>query len=177
RDDKVRGGELVFGFAPIDDLEVGLGLARATDHDLDPSTKLRGTGIGYPWVPIQNDSGWSLGVRSDMSRMRADERFAFDTITEGEYAFFDLVTFRFESGQVLHLNLGAKRTKAGDESESVGTWGVGYKHPLAKKRNLTAEIFGEAYAGPDKAVGLRYEIAEGFKIWGAVGCGNDRSFA
>ncbi|MDM7457694.1 MAG: hypothetical protein P3W97_010705, partial [Tepidimonas sp.] len=47
RDDKVRGGELVFGFAPIDDLEVGLGLARATDHDLDPSTKLRGTGIGY----------------------------------------------------------------------------------------------------------------------------------
>jgi hypothetical protein len=31
-------------------------------------------------------------------------------------------------------------------------------------------------AGPDKAIGLRYELFEGFKVSAAVGRGNDRGF-
>jgi len=77
---------------------------------------------------------------------------------------------------VVHLNLGTTRVKAQGDSDSVGTWGAGYEHPLAENLKLTAEIFGEEHAGPDKAVGLRYEIVEGLKVSGAVGRGNDRSF-
>ncbi len=176
RDDKERGGELVFGFAPIDNLEVGLAVARATDHDPDPSTRLRGTGISFKWVPIQNDTGWSLGASFGYGHTRVNERSAPDKFTEKEYALSGLATYRFESEQVVHLNLGTTRVKAQGESDSVGTWGAGYEHPLAENLKLTAEIFGEEHAGPDKAVGLRYEIVEGLKVSGAVGRGNDRSF-
>lgn len=176
RDDKLRGGELVFGFAPIEDLEIGISVARATDRDPDPSTRLRGTGISFKWVPIQNDTGWSLGASFGYGHARVNERATPDKFTEREYAFSGLATYRFENEQVVHLNLGATRVKAQGDSESVGTWGVGYEYPLVENLKLTAEVFGEEHAGPDKAVGLRYEIAAGLKISGAVGRGNDRSF-
>lgn len=77
---------------------------------------------------------------------------------------------------MLHLNLGAVRVKGPGESETVGTWGAGYEFPLAENLQLTAEIYGSEHARPDKAIGLRYEVFEGFKISAALGRGNDRSF-
>jgi hypothetical protein len=68
------------------------------------------------------------------------------------------------------------RVKVQGESETVGTWGIGYEFPLMEKLQLTAEAFGEERSRPDKALGLRYEVFDGFKISGAVGRGNDRSF-
>ncbi len=176
KDDKARGGELVFGFAPIQDLEVGLSMARATDRADDPSTRLRGTGISFKWVPVQNETGWSLGASFGYGRTRVDERVTPVKFTEKEYAFSGLATYRFASAQAVHLNLGATRYKVPGESETLGTWGVGFEQPLGENLKLTAEAFGAERARPDKAIGLRYEIVEGLKISGAVGRGNDRSF-
>lgn len=176
RDDKARGGELMFGFAPIEHLEVGLAVGRATDRADDPSTRLRGTGISFKWVPIQNDTGWSLGASFGYGHIRVDERVTPVKYTEKEYALTGLASYRFEGGRVLHMNLGGVRVKAQGESETVGTWGTGYEYPLAENLKLTMEVFGEEHSRPDKAIGLRYEAFEGFKISGAVGRGNDRSF-
>lgn len=74
------------------------------------------------------------------------------------------------------MNLGSTRTKAHGTSGSVGTWGIGYEFPLMENLQLTVEAFGEEHAGPDKAIGLRYEILDGLKLYGSVGRGNDRSF-
>jgi len=177
RDDKERGGELVFGYGLIENVEIGLAFASATDRTDDPSTKLRGTGIGIKWVPIQNDKGWSLGASFGYGRTRVDERATPVKFTETEYAFSALATYRFASEQVVHLNLGTTRVKAQGASDSVGTWGIGFEQPLAQNLKLTAEIFGAEQTRPDKALGLRYEIAAGLKLYGAVGRGNDRSFA
>jgi hypothetical protein len=38
------------------------------------------------------------------------------------------------------------------------------------------EAYGEKRARPDKAIGLRYEILEGFNVYASAGRGNDRSF-
>jgi hypothetical protein len=176
RDDKARGGELVFGFGPIETVEVGLAFSRATDRADDPSTKLRGTGIGIKWVPIQNDTGWSLGASFGYGSTRVDERATPDKFTEKEYALTGLASYRLENGQVLHMNLGAVRVKAQGESDTVGTWGIGYEFPLVEKLQLTVEAYGEEHARPDKAIGLRYEVFDGFKVSAAVGHGNDRSF-
>lgn len=176
RDDKARAGELVFGFGPIETVEVGLTFSRATDRADDPSTQLRGTGIGIKWVPLQNDTGWSLGLSLGYGRTRVDDRFNAAKFTEREYAFSGLATYRFENGQVLHMNLGSARVKAQGESESVGTWGIGHEFPLMENLQLTVEAFGEEHAGPDKAIGLRYEIQEGLKVFASIGRGNDRSF-
>lgn len=176
RDHKERGAELVFGLAPIEDLEIGIAVARATDRADDPSTRLRGTGISFKWVPIQNDTGWSLGASFGYGRTRVDERVTPVKFTEKEYALSALATYRFASEQVVHVNLGATRVKAQGESETLGTWGVGFEQPLVENLKLTAEVFGEERSRPDKAIGLRYEIADGLKLYASAGRGNDRSF-
>lgn len=176
RDDKERGSELTLGFGPIENVEIGLAFSRATDRGDDPSTKLRGTGFGIKWVPIQNDTGWSLGASFGYGRTRVDERATPDKFTEKEYSLAGLATYRLENGQVLHMNLGGTRVKSQGDSDSVGTWGIGYEVPLMENLQLTLETYGEEHAGPDKAIGLRYEIVEGLKAYGAVGRGNDRSF-
>lgn len=176
RDDKERGGELVFGFGPVENVEIGLSYAKATDRTDDPSTKLRGTGIGVKWVPIQNDTGLSLGMSLGYGSTRVDERATPDKYTEKEYAVSGLVTWRFDNGQVLHANAGATRVKAQGASDDIGTWSIGYEFPLIDNLKLTAEVFGEEHSRPDKAIGLRYEIIEGLKLYGAVGRGNDRNF-
>lgn len=176
RDDETRGGELVLGYGLIENVEVGLAFSRATDRADDPSTKLRGTGFSVKWVPIQNDTGWSLGASFGYGHTRVNERSTPDKFTEKEYSLSGLATYRLENGQVLHTNLGATRVKAQGDSDTVGTWGIGYEFPLLVNLQLTVETYGEEHAGPDKAIGLRYEIFEGFKLSGAVGRGNDRSF-
>lgn len=176
RDHQERGGELVFGFAPVEHLEVGLAVARATDRTDDPSTRLRGAGISLKWVPVQNDTGWSLGASLAYARTRVDERATPAKFTEKDYALTALATYRFASEQVMHLNLGRVRYQVPGERQTLGTWGAGFEQPLADNLKLTAEIFGEEHARPDKAIGLRHEVAEGLKVSGAVGRGNGRSF-
>lgn len=176
RDDMTRGGELLFGFAPLEDLEIAIGAGRATDRTDDPSARLRGTGIGFKWVPIQNEAGWSLGVSLVLDRTRIHDRANDEHRTERSDALTGLATYRFEDGRKVHVNLGAVRVKAPGEREALGTWGLGYDTVLADRLQLTAEVFGQEKSRPDKALGLRYEVAEGFKISGAIGRGNDRSF-
>ncbi len=127
--------------------------------------------------PEQGDEGgWSLGLSFGYGKTRVDDRFNAEKFTEKEYALSGLATYRFASGQVLHMNLGSTRVKAQGESESLGTWGIGYEFPLLEKLQLTVEAFGTEHSRPDKAIGLRYEIVDGLKLYASVGRGNDRSF-
>lgn len=176
KDDRERSAEALFGFSFIEHLEMEIGLARATDHATDPDSRARGVGFGAKWVPYQNDTGWSLGARVDVGRTRIHDRETPEKFTERSWSVSGLASYRWEGGQVLHLNLGSARTRAQGESETLGTWGVGYEHPLFDRLQLTMEIFGEEHARPDKAIGLRYEIVDGLKVSGAVGRGSERSF-
>lgn len=176
RDDKTRSAELGFGYGLIENVEIGLSFARETDRDPDPSTKLRGIGFGIKWIPIQNDTGWSLGASFGYGNTRVNERSTPDKFTEKAYSLSGLATYRFENSQVLHMNLGSARVKAQGSSDSVGTWGIGYEFPLLDNLQLTVETYGEEHTRPDKAVGLRYEVLDGLKLYGSVGRGNDRSF-
>ena len=176
KDDEARGMEALFGFSVIENVEMEVGVARAKDDAADPATRVRGVGFGVKWVPWQNETGWSLGARIDHGRTRIDNREAGDEYTEREYALTALASYRRENGQVLHINLGSAKVKAQGESDTVGTWGVGYEFPIVDRLQLTAEIFGDDHSRPDKAVGLRYEVFDGFKVSAAVGRGNDRSF-
>jgi len=176
KDDQQRGPGLLFGFSPLQNLELGMATTAARDGGVSPSTRLRGVGVGGKWVPIQNETGWSLGLRAEFWRTRIDEPSVPQKFTEREAVLTGLATYRFQGGQVVHLNLGGVRTKAQGERDARGTWGLGYEYPLLDQLKLTAEVYGEQHGRPDKAVGLRYEIVEGLKISGAIGRGNDRSF-
>ncbi len=176
KDARTRGGELLFGFSPLANLELEVALARARDGSASPATQLRGTGFGAKWVPYRNDIGWSLGARFDHGRTRVTDHGMPDRFTAREYALSGLASYHFSNGQAIHANLGAVRLKAQGSAETLGTWGVGYELPLRENLQLTAETLGTEHSRPDKALGLRYAVIEGLKLSGAIGRGNGRSF-
>ncbi len=170
KDDKHISGALLFGFSPVDHLEIELGATRDNDMSANPAIKSHGFGVGLKWVPYQNELGWSLGARFDYGQNLAEIG------TEHVYELAGLASFRFENGHVLHMNAGRAHLETPGEHVTAWTWGAGYELPLAQGLQVTAEIFGEGGSGPDKAIGLRHEIFDGFKVSAAIGQGNDRSF-
>lgn len=176
KDDKARGLEALFGFSVVENLEMEVAGAYVRDTAADPATRTRGVGFGAKWVSYRNDSGWSLGVRFDYGHNRVDNREVDEKFTGRKYALTGLASYRLENGHQLHLNLGTLRIKAQGESDTVGIWGVGYDFPIVDRLQLTVEAYGEEHSRPDKAIGLRCEVFDGFKVSGAIGRGNDRNF-
>lgn len=176
RDDELRGGGVSFGFAPIANVEVGLGLARHTGEADWFDIKANNATASIKWVPLQNETGMSYGLRADIGRTRITSDDFSDRITSRESALTALATWRAQTGQAIHVNLGRARAKAEGQSETVTTWGIGGELPLAAKLAFTLETFGQSHSGPDKAVGLRYTLRDGLKLSAAFGNGNDRNF-
>lgn len=176
KDDRQKGVELLFGFSPLEHLELEIAAARDRDGSAAPATRLNGTALGVKWVPIQNDTGWSFGVKLDVGRTRIEDRETPQKFTQREISLNGLASYRYSSGQTVHLNLGTARTRALGEHVRVATWGAGYEHPLTAKLKLATEIFGQEHSRPDTALGLRYEVFDGFKISASLGRGNDRHF-
>lgn len=176
RDHKVRGAELILGAGALPGLELEVALSRDKDRQTRPATALQGQGLGVKWVPIQEDTGWSLGSRLDLGHTRVRDDATPQRFTEREIAVTALASYRWGE-QALHLNAGHRTTKAQGVRNHAATWAAGYEMPLAPQLQLTTEIHGEQHTRPDKAVGLRYTIADGLKVSAAVGRGNGRTFA
>lgn len=177
RDDKTRSAELLFGAGLAPHLEMEVSLAHARDTAMNPSTSLHGRGWGVKWVPIQNETGWSLGARFDLGHTRVRDPATQGRFSEREYTLTALASYRLANAQVLHINAGHKTLKAPGTRHRVATWAMGYEIPLTEQLQFTSEIYGEQRSRPDKAVGMRYEITEGLKASAAVGRGNGRTFS
>lgn len=171
KDDKARGLEAAAGFAPADKLELELGLARVRDRAASPADVIHGHGLAVKWVPLQADSGLSAGLKYEYGRDR------LDGVSTRVHALSGLLTWRFEDGPSVHLNLGRESSRERGERENLGTWGVGVDVPLGARLALVVETFGVEHSGPDRALGLRYEIVDGLKVSAAGGRGSGRSFA
>lgn len=176
RDGQERGGELLYGFAPSEGVEIAIATSDASDRAEDAAAKMRGASFGLKWAPLRNEMGWSLGMSLTVARTRVDDRANEARRTEENHAITGLATYRFQDGQKFHANFGVVRVEARDERETLGAWGLGYEYPLAEKLQLTAEVFGQEKGRPDKALGLRFAVAEDLKIAAAFGQGNGRRF-
>ncbi|WP_230976848.1 hypothetical protein [Pseudothauera rhizosphaerae] len=171
KDDETRGIEGAAGYAPIDNLELEIGLGRARDHSASPTETIHGHGLAVKWVPLQAETGLSAGLKYEYGRDRVEG------VSTRVHALSGLLTWAFGGGQLLHVNLGREIERERGDSEEANTWGAGLDLPLTEQFHVVAETFGAEGSGPDRAAGLRYEIAEGLKISGAVGRGNHRNFA
>lgn len=169
RDDAVRGYEGAAGYGPIDDVELEVGFGRAKDRDADPDAKIRAVGAAVKWVPLQAESGLSAGFKYEYGR----ERVSGEATSRAD-SLAGLATWTFEQGPRVHVNLGRAWVR---DDEDVNFWGVGLDVPITEQLDFVIETFGEEHSGPDRQLGLRYTIAEGVKVSGAVGRGNDRTIA
>ncbi|MFT3717437.1 hypothetical protein [Pseudorhodoferax sp.] len=169
RDDSLKGFEGAVGYGPIDNVELEFGFGRAKDRNESPSITVRGMGAAVKWVPLRSETGLSAGLKYEYGRERVSGEG-----TSHANALAGLATWSFEAGPRVHLNLGREWVR---DDGHIDFWGVGADFPLTVRWQLTIETFGEKHAGPDRQIGLRYEIFKGFKVSGAVGRGNDRTIA
>lgn len=176
RDHKARGPDLVFGYSPLDGLELALNAGLTHDHAERPSTRTRAFGLSAKWVPWATDAGWSAGLSLNLGHARVHDRATPHRHTERNQAVVGLLSHAFEAGHKLHLNLGLERQRVGGRRDTSGLWGLGYEWAYSPGLQLTLESFGSGEGRPDKALGLRYTVAEGLKLSAAIGRGNDRGF-
>lgn len=176
RDHRERGGEASIAYIPVDKLKVELGYSRTRDHDPEPSLWAHGLGVAVKWVPLQAETGLSAGLRYDYERARVDLRGEPDEVARAN-ALTALASWGFASGQRVHVNLGREWVRVSGANEVANVWGVGFEQPLGDRLTLGAEVFGAEDGRPDRQIGLRYEVVEGFTVSGAVGRGSDRTIA
>lgn len=176
RDHRERGGEASIAYIPVDKLKVELGYSRTRDHDPEPSLWAHGLGVAVKWVPLQTETGLSAGLRYDYERARVDLRGEPDEVARAN-ALTALASWGFASGQRVHVNLGREWVRVSGANEVANVWGVGFEQPLGDRLTLGAEVFGAEDGRPDRQIGLRYEVVEGFTVSGAVGRGSDRTIA
>lgn len=50
RDDETRGSELLFGFAPLDNVEIGFAVARESGRDASAGSRQHGNGFAIKWI-------------------------------------------------------------------------------------------------------------------------------
>jgi hypothetical protein len=169
KDDETVGWEAAAGFAPVDNLELEVGLIRTRDGTVSPSGTMSGRGLAVKWVPLQSDTGLSAGLKYE---------FAHESMNGvvRTHALNALLSWGFAEGRFVHVNLGREVVRESGDSEGVYTWGAGFDWPVTDVLHIVAEVFGTEHSSPSRAVGLRYEIAEGVKVSGAIGRGNAGNF-
>lgn len=172
RDDKVKGFEAAVGYGPFEKLEMELAFGRARDRSASPSASVRAVGAAVKWVPLQQETGLSAGLKYEYG----DEHVQ-DGANGHAQALLALLSWRFDAGPLVHVNLGREWARAGGQGEAGNVWGVGLDWPVGEALSVTLETYGAQHAAPDRQLGLRYEIMEGLKVSGAVGRGNARSVA
>ena len=179
RDDNTRGWDAAAGFAPIENLEFEVGFARMHENiGGAPDARIRDLGFAAKWVPLKAEQGLSAGLKFETGRSRSKVS-GEPAATERAHSLTGLATWSFATGQLLHVNIGHEWVRADGPDDSNNTWGMGLDQPLTETLRLTLETFGNTSRDqgcPDKQIGLRWTVADGLKISGAVGNGNGRSF-
>ena len=172
KDDRVKGLAAAFGYGLVKTLEVEVAPARARDSGVSPTETINAVGTAVKWVPITAETGLSAGLKYEFGYARPREG-----PSESVNSLLALVSWQFEAGPLAHLNLGRDWLRSQGETEGVNVWGVGVDFPVTEAFHVTIETFGAQHSRPDSDIGLRYEIVKGLKAWGAIGRGNNRSFA
>jgi hypothetical protein len=159
-----RTAGLSGGYSPIDNVELGLGLQHTRDSSIPASGNA--TAFSAKWIPFKSGI-FSAGVKLDYVHAKSGG------VSINETTFTALGTARFESGYVLHANVG--RTKS--SGNHANNWALGGEAPVAEKVQLTLDIYSSTGSDTGKQIGARWEIQKGLKLSAAFGRYNTQNTA
>lgn len=154
------------GFAPIDNLELGISAQRLRDKSIPASG--HDTGLSAKWIPYKRGI-LSAGLKLDAMNAKSGGASAHET------TLTVLGTARFESGYVLHANLGRTTTSGG--GGHTNNRAIGIEAPVAEKVQLTADIYRSTGSDTGKQIGVRWEVQKGLKLSAALGRNNGQNTA
>ncbi len=153
------------GFAPVDNVELGLSL----QHARDGSNPASGNAIGLSakWIPLKIGIV-SAGVKLDYIHAKSGGA------SSNEATLTALGSARFESGYVLHANLGRNNISGGGHANN---WALGAEAPVADKVQLTLDVYSSTGSDTGKQIGARWEVQKGLKLSAALGRYNTQNTA
>jgi hypothetical protein len=154
------------GFAPIENVEIGAGLQHVRDSSVPASGNA--TALSAKWIPIKSGI-FSAGVKLEYVRLKSGGSSGNAT------TFTALGSARFESGYVLHANIGRTNNSGGGGHSN--NWAIGGEAPVADKVQLTADIYSSTGSDTGKQIGVRWEIQKGLKLSAALGRYNSANTA
>ena len=168
-----RSAVLAVGYAPVENLEIGLAHEQMRDHSTDPSLRGHANGLAVKWVPL-HQGPLSAGLKLELARASdsSENSSTHSTIVTG------LVSYQWEPGYVLHANLGRGWERGADSGTLASNrWSMGAELPIAAHVKLTGDFFGATGEAPGKLIGLRWTLFEGVKLSGGVGRSNSENIA
>ena len=153
-----RTYDLSGGYAPMDNVELGLGL----QHSRDGSIPASGNAAAFSakWIPVKSGM-FSAGVKLDVVHAKSGGASANNT------SLTALGSARFESGYVLHANIG--RTNTSNGGGHANNWAIGGEAPVADKVQLTLDAYSSTGSDTGKQIGARWEVQKGLKLSTAFG--------
>jgi hypothetical protein len=146
------------GFAPIENVELGLGLQHARDGSV--SATANATSLSAKWIPIKSGI-FSAGLKLEHVRAKSGG------VAENSTTFTGLASARFASGYVVHANIGRTNTSGG--GDHANNWALGFELPVTDKIQLTADAFSSTGSDTGKQLGARWEVQKGLKLSTALG--------
>lgn len=146
------------GFSPIDNVELGLSLQHARDGSIPASGNA--TGLSAKWIPFKSGI-FSAGMKLDYVHAKSGGASANATTLTA------LGSARFESGYVLHANVG--RTNVSNGGGHANNWAIGGEAPIADKVQLTLDLFSSTGSDTGKQIGARWEVQKGLKLSAGLG--------
>ncbi len=146
------------GFAPIDNVELGLGL----QHTRDGSIPASGNAAAFSakWIPLKSGI-FSAGVKLDYVHAKSGGASANATTLTA------IGSARLDSGYALHANLGRTNTSGG--GGHANNWALGGEAPVAEKVQLTFDLYSSTGSDTGKQIGARWEMQKGLKLSAAFG--------
>jgi hypothetical protein len=154
------------GFSPVENVELGLSLQNVRDSSIPSSGNA--TGLSAKWIPVKSGI-FSAGVKLDY--VRATSGGSSENVT----TITGLGSARFESGYVLHANIGRANTSGG--GGHTNNWAIGGEAPVADKVQLTLDIYSSTGSDTGKQIGARWELQKGLKLSAAFGRYNSENTA
>jgi hypothetical protein len=153
-----RGGGLGFGFAPTEDVELGLTYQRLRDSSIPATANI--AGVSAKWIPFKSGV-MTAGLKVEHARARASGGGDADATTA-----WALTTWRFQGGYVLHANLGRSFTPGSDTNKIA----IGGELPVREGVQITGDVY-RATGATDTGLqlGVRWEVQKGLKLSAAAG--------
>jgi hypothetical protein len=146
------------GFSPIDNVELGLGLQHFRDSSVPASGNI--TALSAKWIPFKSGI-YSAGLKLDYAHSRSGGASGNATTVTA------LGSARFESGYVLHANIGRTNNSGGGGHSN--NWAIGGEAPVADKVQLTLDIYSSTGSDTGKQIGARWEVQKGLKLSAGFG--------
>ncbi len=144
-EEDARGLGVEIGYVPFENIEIELEVESARDTETDPASRQSEAGLSLKWVPEQSGLGLSYGIKFSIGRELEDDGQG-EKEYETERSVVGVFSYDFQSGPLVHFNLGMAHEPAEEEDEEsdfVTIYSLGAEKRISRRFTVAGEFTGK----------------------------------